>query len=75
MASMRLFLAVAKKTGGTIKKRQSNNGLTYCLYDEKNNPIIYCRPEQFQKIINKNKGLFFYNVYDDTHYIKKQNNK
>lgn len=69
---MKLFLAVAKKKGGFVKIRQGNNGICYCLYDENNSPVIYCRPDQWVTILRRNQGLFFHNVYENTFFIKKQ---
>ena len=72
MCSIKLFLQVAKKRGGTIKVRHSNIGLSYCLYDENENPVIYCSAAQWAKIIDRYPKLFYHNIFENTFFIKKQ---
>lgn len=47
-----IFLQYCEKhKKGTVRKRMSNAGLSYCLYDKNVNPIIYILPKQFETML------------------------
>jgi len=52
MKPTELFLKKCKQyQKGTVKKRMSNNGLSFCLYSVNMKPVIYITPKQFETII------------------------
>lgn len=55
-----------KHKKGSVRKRMGNKGLSFCLYDEKLNPIVYILPKQFETILE----LFDYNLQTESYTLK-----
>jgi hypothetical protein len=63
----KIFLQLCEKhKNGTVRKRISNVGFSYCLYDKNGSPLIYITSKQFETMLE----LFDFNLQTGYYTLK-----